>query len=147
MHHLTNKTKTQSAPIMPTMLTHNFLKCLLLCLVALGATQMPASASASDEAALIQSMEERLPTLMQLKLKGHVGETNMALVEARGSLEREHRRLLSDENGDRLALYKLVAERLGVSVVTVQRKRAEQIRENSPAGIWIESNSGAWYRE
>jgi uncharacterized protein YdbL (DUF1318 family) len=92
-------------------------------------------------------MEERLPTLMQLKLKGHVGETNMALVEARGSLEREQRRLLSDENGDRLAHYKLVAERLGVSVVTVQRKRAEQIRENSPIGIWIESNSGAWYRE
>ncbi len=124
-------------------------KYLSISLIALVAAQLPLQAAdvETTEAALIQSMKERLPVLMELKLKGKVGETNMGLVEARAILEREQRRLLADENRDRLAQYKLSADKLGVSVATVQRKRAEQIRENSPRGIWIESKSGDWYRE
>ncbi len=124
-------------------------KCLLLCLFSVVGTQLGSYANAPipDEGTLIKSMEERLPTLMQLKLKGMVGETNMGLVEARGVIEREQRRLLVDENRDRLAHYNLIAEKLGIPLAAVQRKRAEQIRENSPRGIWIESKSGDWYRE
>lgn len=97
--------------------------------------------------ALIAAMDERLPALMELKLKGKVGETNMGLIEARALLEREQRRMLADENRDRLAHYKLIADELGLPVAAVQHKRAEQIRENSPRGIWIESKGGDWYRE
>jgi uncharacterized protein YdbL (DUF1318 family) len=101
----------------------------------------------ATESALIVSMEQRLPALMELKLAGKVGETNLALIESRASLERDQRRLIANENRDRLAQYRLIAARLGVSVATVQQKRAEQIRENSPRGIWIQSKSGDWYRD
>jgi len=128
------------------------LKCLLLSLVVLLSSAAIMSAATTPQAtaqeeALLDSIGERLPTLIELKLKGLVGETNMGLVEARGNLERAQRSLLADENRDRLAYYKLISERLGVSVATVQRKRAEQIRKNSPRGVWVESKSGDWYRE
>jgi uncharacterized protein YdbL (DUF1318 family) len=109
----------------------------------------PVSGGAAPAAArqLIESMESRLPALMDLKLAGSVGENNQGLVEARGNLDRDQRRLIADENRDRLAHYQLIAERLQVSVAKVQSKRAEQIRLNSPRGVWIESKSGEWYRE
>jgi len=130
----------------------SFFKCSLLgflsllCLVSMTAT-LHASESGSQEDALIQSMQERLPALMELKLAGKVGETNLGLVEARAVLEREDRHLLSDENRDRLAHYKMIADKLGVPIGAVQRKRAEQIAEKSPRNIWIQSKSGVWYRE
>lgn len=124
-------------------------KYLTICLLAFAVGQAPLQASGAEEteAALIESMEARLPELMRLKLDGKVGETNMGLVEARSVLEREHRRMLSEENRDRLAHYKIIADKLGVPVAAVQRKRAEQIRENSPRGVWIESKDGVWFRE
>lgn len=119
-----------------------------LCLVLLFAGTHPLSAEAeATQEALVKSMEARLPVLMELKLSGKVGESNMGLVEARVVLEREQRRLLADENRDRLANYKLIADELGIPVAAVQRKRAEQIRKNSPRGVWIESKNGDWYRE
>lgn len=119
-----------------------------LCLVLLlaGGHQLSAKTEVSREA-LVESMEARLPVLMELKLSGKVGESNMGLVEARVVLEREYRRLLADENRDRLANYKIIADELGIPVAAVQRKRAEQIRKNSPRGVWIESKNGDWYRE
>lgn len=124
---------------------------LSLCLLALFAAHVPVQAQAADrentEAALIESMEARLPELMRLKLDGKVGETNMGLVDARAVLERDQRRMLSEENRDRLAHYKIISDKLGVPVAAVQRKRAEQIRENSPRGVWIESKDGVWFRE
>lgn len=84
---------------------------------------------------------------MALKLDGAVGETNKGLIEPRGALEREQRRLVADENKDRLAHYKLIAEKLGLPVAAVQRKRAEQIREKSPKGVMLESETGIWYEK
>jgi uncharacterized protein YdbL (DUF1318 family) len=110
-------------------------------------TQILSAENEGTQAALVQSMEARLPELMELKLSGKVGETNMGLVEARVILERKQRRLLADENRDRLANYKIIANELGIPVAAVQWKRAEQIRKNSPKGVWIESKSGYWYRE
>lgn len=137
------------------------IQCIAWCLIALlsfiqpanvaqaaNATQATQAANTpKDEQTLLNAMQSRLDTLMALKLSGDVGESNMGLLEAREVLEREHRRLSADENQDRLAYYKLTADKLGVPVAAVQRKRAEQIRENSPKGIWLESKAGVWYRE
>lgn len=124
---------------------HRSTKLLLIIFsVLFGATL---HSQAQSEAALMASMEARLPELMDLKLSGKVGETNRALVEARQTLQRAERRLIADENRDRTAHYNLIAKRLGVAVAVVQRKRAEQIRQSSPKGIWIQSDSGDWFRE
>mgnify|MGYP001053739053 CR=1 FL=1 len=110
-------------------------------------TSPAASSDSPSEGALIKSMKDRLPALMALKLDGAVGETNKGLIEPRGALEREQRRLVADENKDRLAHYKLIAEKLGLPVAAVQRKRAEQIREKSPKGVMLESETGIWYEK
>lgn len=124
---------------------HRSTKLLLIIFSVLFGATLPAQAQ--TEAALLASMEARLPELMDLKLSGMVGETNRALVEARQTLRRAERRLIADENRDRTAHYNLIAQRLGIAVAVVQQKRAEQIRQSSPKGIWIQSDSGDWYRE
>ncbi|MGC6423898.1 MAG: DUF1318 domain-containing protein [Lentimonas sp.] len=100
--------------------------------------------AADTEAGLIQSMEERLPAVMSMKLSGEVGENNLGLLEIRGELERDQRKWVSAENRDRNAHYALLAVRLEVPVKTVQQKRAEQIRNKSPKGVWIQSALGNW---
>lgn len=127
----------------------HFFKHLLFCLSCVLATQLSAqvATSNSSETSLIQSMRERLPALMQLKLKGQVGENNQGLIEARTMLEREQKRLVADENRDRLAHYKLIAGKFDVSIRAVQRKRAEQIREKSPKDVWLQAKGGDWYRK
>jgi uncharacterized protein YdbL (DUF1318 family) len=121
---------------------------IIFAVCAAALTAMPSATYAQQtERALITSMQSRLPALMDLKLAGKVGETNQALIEGRKPLEREAQRLISAENADRRAHYTLIATRLQVSVKTVQLKRAEQIRQNSPKNIWIQSKSGDWYQE
>jgi uncharacterized protein YdbL (DUF1318 family) len=108
---------------------------------------LPLSAQTQTEQTLIASMGERLPQLMSLKLSGKAGETNMGLIEARDTLQREERRLVADENRDRMAHYTLIAHRLKVATSAVQQKRAEQIRKSSPAGVWVQSANGDWSRQ
>ncbi|MGJ8653960.1 MAG: DUF1318 domain-containing protein [Opitutaceae bacterium] len=120
----------------------------LIVLCVLSAVSFPAvSHAAPSEAQLLKSMEARLPALMELKLSGKVGENSKALVEARKKLEDSELKIVSEENADRMAHYHMLAERLSVPVLVVQKKRAEQIRSNSPRGIWIQSKTGAWSRE
>jgi uncharacterized protein YdbL (DUF1318 family) len=97
--------------------------------------------------ALIASMQERLPALMALKLDGKVGENNRALVEARGQVDAAANRLLAAENRDRMAHYALLAERLNLPIRAIQTKRAEQIRERSPAGVWLQTQDGSWSKQ
>ncbi|MEN8662681.1 MAG: hypothetical protein ACN4GF_04705 [Lentimonas sp.] len=73
-------------------------------LVAVFAVVMPLAVQAAQaEVSLISSMEARLPSLMDLKLAGKLGETNLALAEVRTDLERAERKVLSAENCDRSA--------------------------------------------
>jgi uncharacterized protein YdbL (DUF1318 family) len=116
-----------------------------LCLICLGIC--PAQAAPDAEQAILERMESRLPELMQLKLAGNVGENNRALLEPRESLEREARRLVEEENRDRLALYRMMSERIGVPVDKVQSGRAKDIREKSPEGVWLQAPDGDWYRK
>ncbi len=120
-----------------------------MCVLVLTSTIVIPTATYAEEteASLIRSMEARLPSLMELKLAGKVGETNLALVEARTELARNERKVLSAENRDRNMHYALIASRINVSVKAVQLKRAQQIRENSPKGIWIQSKSGEWIQK
>jgi len=109
-------------------------------------TTVQAEVSAA-EARLVEQMETRLPQLVKLKLAGKVGENNQALLEPRTVLDRDDRRLVADENRDRMALYRLIAERTGAPLPNVQVERAEDIRDSSPSGVWLQSPKGDWYRE
>jgi hypothetical protein len=100
---------------------------LIVCTLLLGA-HLPTHAQTQTEASLIAAMEARFPTLMELKLSGKVGETNLALLVPRLPLESGHRRLVTGENSDRITHDSLIAKRLEIPVTAVQWKRTEQIR-------------------
>ena len=74
----------------------HLLKISLICVIALfavaGATQ------AATGAELVASMSKRLPAVMELKMSGQVGESNIGMLEVRGELSRVERRLVADEN-------------------------------------------------
>lgn len=121
---------------------------LIVSIVLAFASGAVATGAPKSRDALLSAMNERLPELMELKLSGKIGETNQALVEARTDLTDAEKRIVRDENTDRLAYYQGLAERLNVPVEAVQQKRAEQIRKDSPKNIWIQlPGGGEWSRK
>lgn len=114
-----------------------------LALLAAGAAQ----AASEAEREILDRMEARLSEVMELKLSGKVGENNRALLEPLKTLERDARRLVAEQNRDRMAIYRMISERIGVPVDNVQATRAKDIRGKSPKGVWLQSPKGDWYRE
>lgn len=104
-------------------------------------------AQGTDEAAIKERMIERIEAIDALKLAGKVGENNVGLLEQRAPLSREETELMNAENADRRALYTLIGKRLGLTRTVVGQGRAEELREKSAAGVWLQDRSGRWYRK
>ena len=100
-----------------------------------------------DEAALKQSIIERVSEIDSLKLSGKVGETNTGVLAQRGALSADKTALMNAENKDRRALYGILAKRLKLSIKVVGQGRAEEIRKKSASGVWLEDNNGKWYQQ
>lgn len=115
----------------------------LLVIASLLAVALPAQAQSAAE--LRQRMEQRIPSIDQLKLRGAVGENNQGLLEARGP--GADAGLISSENADRSAVYALLARQTGASAADVGKARARKIAEHSPAGVWLQKDDGSWYRK
>jgi uncharacterized protein YdbL (DUF1318 family) len=54
---------------------------------------------------------------------------------------------MNAENNDRRALYGILASRLGLTIAVVGESRAEALRQNSAAGVWLQAADGSWYRK
>lgn len=104
-------------------------------------------AQSSEEDAVVQRMLKRVPQIDTLKKAGKVGENNVGLLEQRSGLSREERDLMNAENSDRRSLYTLVAKRVGLTVSVVGQGRAEEIRNKSAKGVWLQSPDGKWYQK
>jgi len=115
--------------------------------VLLAASFGPGLHAGPSQDELLQRMERNLPAVMALKMSGKVGENNRALLQPRAALAPEERALVNAQNEDRIALYTLLAQRIESSVAAVQVKRAEDIRDRSPSGVWLQSEKGEWYRK
>jgi len=94
-----------------------------------------------------ERIRDRLPEVDSLKLSGIAGENNRGYLEAREEVSSEQKKLIEDENTDRKKLYQIAARRASVSLEEVEKLRAEQIRERSPRGIWLQDDTGEWYRK
>lgn len=91
-------------------------------------------------------MRERLPVILDLKVRGVVGENNQGYLEMlRGQTEK--RAVVSAENDDRRAIYAQIARATGAPVDVVGRRRAMQIAEKADAGEWLQDASGRWHRK
>jgi uncharacterized protein YdbL (DUF1318 family) len=114
--------------------------CIGLCLLAL-------TAMAQNAGEIRRRMEQRLPQIDALKAKEAVGENNRGLLEARGSGGAAAAQVVADENRDREAVYALIARDTGATPDSVGRARAKQIAANSRSGVWLQDDSGRWYRK
>ena len=112
---------------------------------ALGAV---VNASAQDtEEAIKGRIMDRVQSIDGLKLSGKVGENNVGLLEQRGMLTPAETKLMNEENGDRRALYTILAKRLGLTTTVVGQGRAEELRKRSAAGVWLQDRNGEWYQK
>ena len=112
---------------------------LLLTLLAGGA----AAQSLSD---IKERMKNRLPEISDLKARGIVGENNTGFLAFVGD-QKEKANVVEAENADRAAVYQHIAQQQGASATLVGKRRAAQIRQTAPAGVWLQDDGGNWYRK
>ena len=105
---------------------------------------------------LKKSMQERFPDLGPFYNKGVIGEGNEGLVDIRDieGLDLKERakakKLVSDENGDREALYREIAKanKFGEETIPdIKKIFANSWREDARTGWWIQKNNGQWEKK
>ena len=118
---------------------------LIFLLAVLSLTMLPAFAESAAD--LRSRMEQRLPSIDDLKAKGYVGENNRGFLEVRDSGSSTAGGIVSAENRDREAVYALIAQQTGASADSVGQARAKQIASNSRSGVWVQDESGQWKKK
>lgn len=101
---------------------------------------------AQDLASVRARMEQRLPKIDALKAQGALGENNRGLLEVREN-QAEASSVSSEENADRTVVYAAIARQTGSSPAAVGVARAKQIAANSARGVWLQQESGEWYKK
>lgn len=117
--------------------------CLLVGLLSAGVV---AARAAEDLGAVKARLAQRLGSLDQLKSSGAIGETNRGLVDLRAASPAAGD-LVAAENRDRGIVYAAIAQQTGSTVETVGRARAKQIAAASAPGVWVQRESGEWYKK
>lgn len=106
----------------------------------------PASLLAADapsEAALQKRFKARYPQIQQLKTDGVIGETSDGLVDFVKGRDAKAADVVKEENADRLTLYKLIADREGISVEVVTQRAAKRNFQRAKPGEWLKQD-GKW---
>ncbi|MSU53555.1 MAG: hypothetical protein CK538_09540 [Opitutia bacterium] len=117
--------------------------CLLVGLLSGGV----ASARAAEDLGTVKArLAQRLGSLDQLKSSGAIGETNRGLVDLRAASSTAGD-LVAAENRDRGLVYAAIAQQTGSTADTVGRARAKQIAAASAPGMWVQRESGEWYKK
>lgn len=119
------------------------MKRLLALFLLAGAAVLAVADELSDAQ---RRMQARLPEVAALKAREALGENNRGLLEARQPAAGAAA-LCEAENRDRAVVYAVVARRTGASPESVGRARAAEIARLSRSGIWLQDDSGRWYRK
>ena len=122
----------------------------IICIFALlitGLSLISTPVHAATPSEITARMKERLATIDSLKLAQKLGENNKGLLEPRGSLTPEERKVVQAQNEDREALYEYIAKQNNTSTSVVARQRAEQVAKQSKPGIWLQKPDGEWYQK
>ena len=119
------------------MKSYNFLKPVFLSFLFLGLS----TAIFADYAS---RMKERLPTLVESKDQGLVGEGTDGFVYLREGYSEKVKDMVSSENEDRKLLFKAMASKTGGSVDDVATKFSKALVTKSKKGHWFRKSSGEW---
>lgn len=104
------------------------------------------SSVAEDMSAVKSQMGKRLPIIIELKSKGIIGENNMGYLQFIGG-RREKENIVQAENQDRKKVYESIAQKEGVSMEQVGRRRAQKIAGKARKGEWLQDQNGKWYQK
>ena len=89
-------------------------------------------------------MKERLPSLVQAKDQGVVGEGTDGFVYVREGDSEKIVKMVVDENEDRKILFKAMSSKTGGSVEEVANKFSKALVQKSKKGHWFRKSSGEW---
>lgn len=92
-------------------------------------------------------MQQRLPTIVQLKSEGIVGENNQGYLEFVPGVTQKMGNIVAEENSDRKMVYEAIAKQQNTTADLVGKRRAIQIRQRAVAGEWLQNDSGKWYKK
>jgi uncharacterized protein YdbL (DUF1318 family) len=92
-------------------------------------------------------MQQRLPTIMQMKADNIIGENNKGYLEFVPGGAKKGETVIKAENSDRQAIYSAIAKQQKTSTVLVGERRAIQISGRAKPGEWIQDKSGKWLRK
>ncbi len=92
-------------------------------------------------------MQERLPTVVQLKAEGIVGENNSGFLQVVPGAAAKMQDVITAENKDRQTVYEAIAKQQGTTADLVAKRRAIQIAEKATSGEWLQDGSGKWYKK
>jgi uncharacterized protein len=93
-----------------------------------------------------ERMQERLPSIVELKKAGIVGENNLGYLEFVGA-DKKGEDILTAENDDRKKVYEAIAKQSETTIELVGQRRAKQIAEKADPGEWLKDDTGKWYQK
>ena len=105
-----------------------------------------ATVHAQDLGAVKARIAQRLPAIDAHKASGAIGENNRGFVEVRNG-GGDAASVISAENADREVVYAAIAQHSGTSAAVVGATRAKQIAEHSAPGVWLQAETGTWYKK
>ncbi|MBR9980366.1 MAG: YdbL family protein [Desulfatitalea sp.] len=91
-------------------------------------------------------MLERLPTILDLKTRGVVGENNQGFLEVLQG-QSEGQDVVAAENQDRRSVYEQIARQTNTGIQIVGQRRALQIADRATPGEWLQAENGNWYQK
>lgn len=89
-------------------------------------------------------MEQRVSKIDALKTSGVLGEDNRGFLAVRSGSDDG---VVSIENADRATVYAALAQKTGATADAVGKARARQIVAGSAAGVWLQRDSGEWFKK
>ena len=92
-------------------------------------------------------MQERLPTIVQMKSEGMIGENNKGYLEFVPGAAPKNESVIAAENSDRKSVYSTIAIQQKTTPELVGERRAIQIAEKAASGEWLQDKSGKWYKK
>ena len=113
------------------------------------ASPVPAPAVAAvgpEEAALQKRFKARYPQIQQLKRDGTVGETDAGYIDFVKAKDEKAAKVVDEENTDRKALYKLIADREGISADVVAERAGKRNFDHAKPGEWLKEG-GKWRKK
>ena len=116
---------------------------LLISLAMLAASGIGISTFAED---IKGRFAKRLPAIVDLKIKGLVGENNRGYLQFVGK-KKEKEEIVKAENKDRQTLYSAIAKKRGVSVEVVEGNGAIQNANKAKPGYWLQDANGKWHKK